>query len=74
MIEKPQPLDVIVWTIGRDRFELRTLATGLLERVDGTWTEVFERARSLAVRRRSSVWKQERHSYHRVWTYSEQSE
>lgn len=74
MAEKPRPNDVIIWTISQgsieESFELRTLAVGLLERFSGSWPAALERAKQFAARRGADVWKQERDSYRRVWTFS----
>jgi hypothetical protein len=76
MPEKPGPQDVVVWSVGRrspevEVFELRTRASGLIERIEGTWTSAIERAKVFAERRQADVWKQDRTSYHRVWTFGQ---
>jgi hypothetical protein len=67
---------VVVWSVGHrgpevEVFELRTLASGLIERVEGTWTSAIERAKTFAERRRGDVWKQDRTSFQRVWTFGQ---
>jgi hypothetical protein len=76
MPEKPGPQDVIVWSVGHrgpevEVFELRTLSSGLIEKVEGTWTSAVERAKMFAERRRASVWKQDRTSFQRVWSFDQ---
>jgi hypothetical protein len=75
MADKPKPNDIVIWTVsdpGRqiESFELRTPASGLIERVDGTWSTALQKATIHAGRRRVDVWKQDRYSYTRVWTFA----
>jgi hypothetical protein len=75
MVEKPRPTDVVIWTVSPqglavESFEVRTIASGLIERFEGSWPDVLERGKKHAMRRGVDVWKQDRDSYRRVWTFA----